>query len=83
MNIVADGLSALVSGQAAVDAGSMDAGMVWVTAAAFDASGAVIGVRRAELSGGIKAGSTAPFEVIVYSLGGKIDKVELFTEAIP
>jgi len=83
INIAADGISALASGQAAVDAGSVDAGMVWVTAAAFDASGEVIGVRRMELSGGIKAGSSAAFDVIVYSLGGKIDRVELFTEAIP
>ncbi len=83
INIAADGLSALVSGQAVVDAESVDASMVWVTAAAFDESGAVVGVRRVELSGGIKAGSSATFEVTVYSLGGKIDRVELYPEAIP
>lgn len=83
INIAADGNSALVSGQAGVDAGSVDAGMVWVTAAAFEASGAVIGVRRVELADGVKAGSAVPFEMIVYSLGGKIDRVELYIDAIP
>jgi LysM repeat protein len=78
-----DGLSVAVSGQVSVDAGSADTATVWVTAAAFDANGRVTGVRRLELADGVMIGSAVPFEMIIYSLGGKIDRVELYTDAIP
>ena len=57
--------------------------MAWVTAAAFDAKGNVIGIRRMELAGGIQAGGTSPFAMTLYSLSGKIEKVELYVDAIP
>lgn len=83
VKIAADGLSAVVSGQVSVEAGSADAGGVWVTAAAFDVKGMVIGVRRVELVESVKAGSSTMFEMVIYSLGGKIDRVELYIDAIP
>ncbi len=83
ISIAENGLSATINGQVTMDAGSVDAGTVWVTAAVFDSKGAVVGVRRVELADGVKAGAAAPFEMIIYSLSGKIDRVELYTDAIP
>ena len=81
--IAADGASATINGEAAVAADSLDANTVWVTAAAFDTKGSVVGVRRVELTDGVKAGETGRFDLIVYSLGGKIEKVEVFIDTLP
>ena len=79
--ITADGSSARVSGEVAVDAGSKDAGTIWITAVAFDAQGNVLGVRRWESRQTVKAGEEIPYEMWVYSTGGVITTIELFTEA--
>lgn len=81
VEINADGSSARVSGEAAVAAGGKDTGALWITAVAFDAQGDVLGVRRWESRQGAKAGASTPFEMWVYSTGGTIATVELFTEA--
>lgn len=83
VQLAADGLSAAVSGQVTLAEGSVDAQTVWVTAAAFDANGQVIGVRRVELPGALKAGEGNSFNLMVYPLAGKIDHVELYLDAIP
>lgn len=81
IEINADGSYARVSGEVAVDAGSIDAGSIWITAAAFDAQGNVLGIRRWESKQTVKAGEEIPFEMWVYSTGGVIATIELFTEA--
>jgi LysM repeat protein len=81
IEINAGGSSARVSGEAAVAAGGKDAGTLWITAVAFDAEGIVLGVRRWESSQGVNAGASTTFELWVYSTGGAIATIELFTEA--
>jgi LysM repeat protein len=83
IQIAADGATASVSGEVSVDAGGKDAGTIWVTAAAFGAQGEILGIRRIELSVGLKAGQSSPFQLIVYSTAGEITKVELYTDALP
>lgn len=83
VQLAADGLSAAVSGQVALSEGSVNAQTVWVTAAAFDANGQVIGVRRVELPGTLNDGENNSFNLTVYPLAGKIDHVELYLDAIP
>jgi len=83
VQIADSGLSAAVSGTVTLGVDSVPASTAWVTAAAFDANGSVIGIRRIELTGGITAGGTSPFTLTLYSLSGKIDKVELYVDAIP
>ena len=83
IQIAEGGLSAAVSGAVTLAADSVPASTAWVTAAAFDANGSVIGIRRIELTGEIKPGGTSPFTLTLYSLSGKINKVELYVDAIP
>lgn len=83
VQIAEGGLSAVVNGAVTLGADSVPASTAWMTAAAFDASGSLIGIRRIELTGEIKAGGTSPFTLTLYSLSGKIDKVELYVDAIP
>jgi LysM repeat protein len=84
-NILAEGLSAKVSGVVTLDKGSATAHQVWVLLIAYDSSGQVIGLRRWEMGGGqaLKAGKQAPFAETVYSTGGKIAKVTAMVEARP
>ena len=83
IQIAENGLTASVSGVVTLSGESVPATMAWVTAAAFDAKGNVIGIRRIELAEGIQAGGTSPFAMTLYSLSGKIEKVELYVDAIP
>ena len=84
-NILADGLSARVSGVMTLDKGSSTAHQVWVLLIAYDASGQVTGLRRWEMGAdqALKAGKQAPFAEMVYSTGGKIAKVTVLVEARP
>ena len=83
IQISADGTMASVSGEVSVDAGGSDAGTIWITAAAFGAQGEILGIRRIELTDGLKIGESSPFQLIVYSTAGKITNVELYTDALP
>jgi hypothetical protein len=60
-----------------------DARQVWVAATAYDEAGRVVGVRRWEWNDGLAAGGNVPFEFSVFSLGGRIERVELAVEARP
>ena len=82
VNILLDGLSAEVSGEAHSLA-SQAAGLVWVAAVAYDSSGSVVGLRRWESSGSLPAGGSLPFGFNVYSAGGAIVKVDLQVESRP
>lgn len=71
-----DSLAARVQGRVALN-GDRKAGSVWVLAVAYDAVGRVTGVRRWESAGDLV------FDFWVYSLGPKINDVQVLVEARP
>ena len=83
IQISANGLSAVVNAQAVLDAAEGVSASIWVAAAAYDAQGRIVGIRRYQSSEALSAGGAMPFTVNIYSIGGKIEKVELFGEANP
>jgi len=84
-DLLADSLSANISGVVTLDKGSPSAHQAWVLLIAYDVSGQVIGLRRWEMGADqvLKAGKQAPFAETVYSTGGKIAKVTVLVEARP
>ena len=83
VQVNADGRSARVRGQVFMPGDARNASQVWVAATAYDETGRVVGVRRWEWDGGLAAGGSLPFEFSVFSLGGKIERVEFTVEARP
>jgi LysM repeat protein len=83
VQVNAAGRSARIRGQVFMPAGARDARQVWVAATAYDESGRVVGVRRWEWDDGLAAGGSLPFEFSVFSLGGRIERVEFAVEARP
>lgn len=79
--LAADGLSAVLNGEVQLENEKVEAKTVWVAAVAYDASGAVVGVRRWESATPLPAGKALTFEVSVYAAGGKIARVEAVVEA--
>jgi len=80
--IAPNGLTAELSGDILLD-GDVAAGQVWVAAAAYDANGNVVGVRRWENNAPLAGKSSQPFVLRVYSVGEKIFRVEAMVEARP
>jgi LysM repeat protein len=79
-----DGLSANVQGQVFLAAESPTAAKtLWLAAVAYDANGQMVGFRRWEWQGSLKAGRTQAFDLSVYSLGPAIASVEVVVEARP
>jgi len=78
-----EGHSAQVSGAVLLPNQVQAASQVWVTGTAYDEARRVVGVRRWESSAGLSAGESLPFEFMVFSLGGKIVRVEFAVEARP
>ena len=77
-----DGRSVLLSGQVLVPEEVKDLQMLWVLAVAYDEGGQPVGVRRwqaDDLTGAVEI----PFVIQVFSLGGKIEEVDLLVEARP
>ena len=83
VEINAEGHSARVTGQVLLPGQSKAASQVWVAGTAYDDAGRVVGVRRWESSAGLSPGGNLPFEFMVYSIGGKIARVEFAVEARP
>lgn len=81
--IASDGGSAQMKGKVILDDSKASASQVWVAAAAYDAAGNVLGLRRWENSQTLAAGQALDFSFQVYSLGGTIDHVDLLVEARP
>ena len=77
------GLSARLSGDVTLPTDSAPAEQVWLVAAAYDAAGAPVGLRKWESNTPLAAGGRLPFSLDVYSLGPEISKVDLFVEAHP
>lgn len=83
VQVNADGRSAHVNGQVFLPADANAASQAWVTGTAYDESGRVVGVRRWESNAGLAPGGSLPFEFMVFSLGGRIERVEFAVEARP
>jgi SLAP domain-containing protein len=83
VQVNADGRSARVNGEVWLPSDVTAAGQIWVAGTAFDESGHVVGVRRWESSAGLAPGESLPFEFMVSSLGGRIERVEFAVEARP
>jgi hypothetical protein len=83
VQVNADGRSARVNGQVLLPGQSKAASQVWVAGTAYDDVGRVVGVRRWESGAGLSPGGNLPFEFMVYSIGGKIARVEFAVEARP
>lgn len=77
-----NGLSARLSGVVRLPSESKAAASVWVAATAYDEPGQVVGVRRWE-GGGLQPGESLPFSMLVSSLAGPIERVEIAVEARP
>ena len=76
----ANGLSAVVSTQAVIEPDGGTVGRIWVAAVAYDAQGNIVGIRRFESNNSSNPGEAVSFTLNIYSIGGKIDRVELFGE---
>ena len=83
VQVNADGRSAQVSGQVLLPGNARAANQVWVAGTAYDEAGRVVGVRRWESNAGLAPGGNLPFEFMVFSLGGRIERVEFAVEARP
>jgi len=81
--VAEDGLLASLTGEVQLAAESTEAQALWITAIALDAGGTPVGIRRIELLDGIKVGEVKPFTLTVYALTGRIDKVDLYLDALP
>jgi len=77
------GRNAQVSGIVFLPEDAAPAGLVWVTAVAYNRNGRVIGVRRWESTAGITPGESLQFAFQVSSLAGMIENVEFVVEARP
>ncbi|MEJ2757289.1 MAG: LysM peptidoglycan-binding domain-containing protein [Anaerolineales bacterium] len=75
-----DGLGMTVSGSVQLPA---DASVeyVWVLATAYDADGAVVGVRRWEANPEQIAGGEGSFSLEIYSMGKPIERVDMLAES--
>jgi LysM repeat protein len=78
-----DKLSAHVNGQIQLQANQADANVILVMAAAYNAAGQPVGVRRWESSVGLESGSGLMYDFTIYSLGGPIDRVDVLAETRP
>ena len=83
VRVNADGRSARVDGQVLLPADANAASQVWVSGTAYDEAGRVVGVRRWESSEGLVPGGSLPFQFMVSSLAGRIERVEFAVEARP
>jgi len=75
VDISNDGSQADVSGDVSISDNTPALSQLWVLAVAYDAEGDIVGARK------WKSGGDPQFEITVYSLGGKIDHVEVLVEA--
>ena len=83
VQVNADGRSARVRGQVLLPGNANAASQIWVTGTAYDETGRVVGTRRWESNAGLASGGSLPFEFMISSLGGRIERVEFAVEARP
>ena len=78
-----DGDIAYLTGTLSLPTGLKDAQYTWVSAAALDADGHIVAVRRWDAANPLKSGSELPFELTLYSFAGEIEQVIFLAEAQP
>ena len=83
VQVNADGQSARVNGQVLLADDATAASQIWVAGTAYDEAARVVGVRRWESNAGLAPGGSLPFEFMISSLGGRIERVEFAVEARP
>jgi hypothetical protein len=83
VQVNADGRRARANGQVLLPADAKAASQVWVVGVAYDIEGRVVGVRRWESNAALSPGRNLPFEFMISSLGGGIERVEFVVEARP
>ncbi|HCS38333.1 MAG TPA: hypothetical protein DIW44_01960 [Anaerolineaceae bacterium] len=83
INISANGLSAVVTTQVRFEGAEGAAGKIWIAAVAYDAAGEIVGIRRFVSPNAVNPGEWVPFSLNIYSIGEKIDRVDLFGEVNP
>jgi LysM repeat protein len=83
VQVNADGHSARVNGQVLLPANAKAASQVRVVGTAYDNAERVVGVRSWESNAGLSPGGSLPFEFMVSSLAGRIERVEFAVEARP
>lgn len=81
--ISANGLSVAVTSQAMFEGVDGVTGKIWIAAVAYDSTNQVVGIRRFTSDSAVNPGERVPFSLNVYSIGGKIDRVDLFGEVNP
>lgn len=59
------------------------AGAAWVTVTVYDAADAVVGFRTVAVPGGVAAGASHPFALVVDSLAGPIERYAIVAEGRP
>jgi hypothetical protein len=70
-----------VTGEISLLEGEAASRYIWVNATAFDEEGHVVAVRRWDSSRQLSPGDSEPFSLFLYSMGGRIDRVDLLVEA--
>jgi hypothetical protein len=83
VEVDAEGHSANVRGEVLSLSQASTAKQVWVAGTVYDEAGRVVGVRRWESNADLSPGGSLPFEFFVYSVGGRIARVEFAVEARP
>jgi LysM repeat protein len=77
IDISSDGIQAVVSGEVILPSDMTQPSQLWALIVAYDSNGKIVGARKWESSG------ETQFKLPVYSLAGKIDHVEVLTDARP
>ncbi|PKO01653.1 MAG: hypothetical protein CVU43_12015 [Chloroflexi bacterium HGW-Chloroflexi-5] len=83
INISTNGLSVVINTQAKFEGVEGVTGKIWIAAVAYDAAGKIVGIRRFVSPGAVNPGEWMPFTLNIYSIGEKIDRVDLFGEVNP
>ena len=82
VSVDASGRTAQASGRLVLT-GAGTANTLWVLAAAYDAAGNVVGLRRWESASALAGGTPLSFDFQVSSVGPAIERVEFLAEARP
>jgi LysM repeat protein len=82
MHISDNGLQGQVYGQVQLQDEDQSASLVWVAVIAYGGDGNVVGFRRWE-GLDLEGGATLDFDLQVYSMGPKIEQIEVLVEARP
>ena len=78
--IAENGRSAALNGTLVLTGTEVELSQVTLVTVAYDANGKVVGLRRVEEQAELTAGATRPFNIQVFSIGGRIATVEIYAE---